>query len=44
MTTQTLTLRSAVLPRSTLFADAAVIAAGVALISLAAQFSIHLVG
>lgn len=42
MTTQTLTLRSAVLPRSGVFADAAAIAAGVALISLAAQFSIHL--
>lgn len=42
MTTQTLTLRSAVLPRSGLLADAGAIAAGVALISLAAQLSIHL--
>jgi biotin transport system substrate-specific component len=42
MTTQTVTLRSAVIPRSGLVADVLAIAAGVALISAAAQLSIKL--
>jgi biotin transport system substrate-specific component len=42
MTPQTLTLRSAVLPRSSLLADATIVAAGAGLIALAAQISIHL--
>jgi biotin transport system substrate-specific component len=42
MTTQTLTLRSAVVPRSGLVADVLAVAAGVALISAAAQISIPL--
>ena len=37
-----LTLRSVILPRSGLLTDAVTVAAGVLLISLAAQFSIHL--
>ena len=42
MTTHTMTLRSAVWPRSGLLAEATAIAGGAALISLAAQISIHL--
>jgi biotin transport system substrate-specific component len=42
MTTQTLTLRSVVVPRSGLVADVLAVAAGVALISAAAQISIPL--
>lgn len=42
MTTQTATIRAAVLPRPGIFTEAVTIAAGVALISLAAQVSIHL--
>jgi biotin transport system substrate-specific component len=42
MTTQTLTLRSVVVPRSGLLADVVAVAAGVALISAAAQISIPL--
>jgi biotin transport system substrate-specific component len=42
MTTDTATIRAAVLPRPSILADALTVAAGVALISLAAQISIHL--